>query len=109
MRLFLAILLCKLSRAALRLLGRGGTALPGTLALKLCPDIVARLSRELRCVVVTGTNGKTTTCRMIEKMLADAGLTPWRTAPAPTSSGASPPTCAPTPASPAGPGSARRS
>ena len=58
MRLFLAILLCKLSRAALRILGRGGTALPGSLALKLCPDIVARLSRGVRTVMVTGTNGK---------------------------------------------------
>ena len=74
MRLFLAVLLCKLSRWALRLIGRGGTALPGTLALKLCPDIVARLSRGIRCVLVTGTNGKTTTCRMTEKLLADAGL-----------------------------------
>ena len=74
MRLFLAILLCKLSRAALRVLGRGGTALPGTLALRVCPDIVARLARNIRTVMVTGTNGKTTTCRMIEKMLADAGI-----------------------------------
>ena len=74
MRLFLAILLCKLSRWALRLLGRGGTALPGTLALKLCPDIVARLSRDMRCCVVTGTNGKTTTCRMIEKLLSESGV-----------------------------------
>ncbi len=74
MRLFLAILLCKLSRWALRLLGRGGTALPGTLALKLCPDLVSRLSRNIRTVMVTGTNGKTTTCRMIEKMLLDAGI-----------------------------------
>ena len=74
MRLFLAILLCKLARAALHLMGRGGTALPGTLALKLCPDIVARLSRGIRCVMVTGTNGKTTTCRMIEKMLSDAKI-----------------------------------
>ena len=73
MRLFLAILLCKLARAALRLLGRGGTALPGSLALKLCPDIVARLSRPLKTIMVTGTNGKTTTCRMIERMLGDAG------------------------------------
>ena len=54
MRLFLAILLCKLARAALRLLGRGGTALPGSLALKLCPDIVARLSRPLKTIMVTG-------------------------------------------------------
>ena len=74
MRLFLAILLCKLSRWALRLLGRGGTALPGTLALKLCPDIVARLSRDMRCCVVTGTNGKTTTCRMIENLLSESGV-----------------------------------
>ena len=74
MRLFLAILLCKLSRAALRILGRGGTALPGSLALKLCPDIVARLSRGVRTVMVTGTNGKTTTCRMIEQMLLDAKI-----------------------------------
>lgn len=74
MRLFLAILLCKLSRAALRILGRGGTALPGSLALKLCPDIVARLSRGVLTVMVTGTNGKTTTCRMIEQMLLDAKI-----------------------------------
>lgn len=74
MRLFLAILLCKLSRAALRILGRGGTALPGSLALKLCPDIVARLSRGVRTVMVTGTNGKTTTCRMIEQMVLDAKI-----------------------------------
>ena len=73
MRLFLAILLCKLSRALLRLLGRGGTALPGTLALRLCPDAVSRLAKGIRCVMVTGTNGKTTTCRMLEKMLRDAG------------------------------------
>ncbi len=76
MRLFLAILLCKLSRWALRLLGRGGTALPGKLALRLCPDAVARLSRDIRCVIVTGTNGKTTTCRIIEQTLRAAGYDP---------------------------------
>ena len=74
MRLFLAILLCKLARMALRIARRGGTALPGTLALKICPDIVSRLSKYVRTVMVTGTNGKTTTCRMIEKMLTDARI-----------------------------------
>ncbi len=73
MKLFLAIIVCKLTRLALRILGRGGTALPGKLALRVCPDMLARLSKGVTCVMVTGTNGKTTTCRMLERMLGDAG------------------------------------
>ena len=73
MRFLLAIICCKLLRLALRLLGRGGTALPGQVALRICPDMLSRLSRGVRVAVVTGTNGKTTTCRMLEKMLRDAG------------------------------------
>ena len=73
MRLFFAILLCKLVRLALRLAGRGGTALPGKIALRVCPDMLSRLSRGVTAVMVTGTNGKTTTCRMLEQMLRDAG------------------------------------
>ena len=72
MRLFLAILLCKLARFALRLTGRGGTALPGKLALAVCPDMLARLAKGMDIVMVTGTNGKTTTSRMVEQMLTDA-------------------------------------
>lgn len=74
MRLILAIICCKLTRLALRIVGRGGTALPGKLALKICPDALSRLARGVNVVVVTGTNGKTTTCRMIEKILNDAGM-----------------------------------
>ena len=55
----LAILLCKLLRLLSRLLHRGGTAMPGRYALKLCPDLLARLSKNVRSVVITGTNGKT--------------------------------------------------
>ena len=73
MRLFFAILLCKLVRLVLRLAGRGGTALPGKIALRVCPDMLSRLSRGVTAVMVTGTNGKTTTCRMLEQMLRDAG------------------------------------
>ena len=74
MRFVLAIICCKLIRLALRLLGRGGTALPGKVALRICPDMLSRLARGVTVAVVTGTNGKTTTCRMLEKMLRDAGL-----------------------------------
>ncbi len=73
MRFVLAIICCKLIRLALRLMGRGGTALPGKVALRICPDMLSRLARGVTVAVVTGTNGKTTTCRMLEKMLRDAG------------------------------------
>ena len=72
MRLVFAILICKLTRLALRLAGRGGTALPGKLALRVCPDMLSKLSHGVTTVMVTGTNGKTTTCRMLEQMLRDA-------------------------------------
>ena len=74
LRVVLAILLCKLLRFASRLLHRGGTAMPGRIALKLCPDLLSRLSKGVRIVTVTGTNGKTTCSRMIEEACLEAGL-----------------------------------
>ena len=44
MRLFFAILICKLTRLALRLAGRGGTALPGKLALRA--ELASRCGRK---------------------------------------------------------------
>ena len=61
----LAVLVCKASGAVLRRLGRGGTNLPGKLALKIDKNILGELSRGVKVTVVTGTNGKTTTSRMI--------------------------------------------
>ena len=69
----LAIAACKSSAAALRLLGRGGTNLPGRIALAIDPSLLATLSRGMHVTVVTGTNGKTTTSRMIEEMFTRAG------------------------------------
>ena len=70
-RAFLAICLCRLLRAISRLVHRGGTAMPGRWALKVCPDLLAILSRGVRTVAITGTNGKTTTARMIEQAFID--------------------------------------
>ena len=70
----LAIALCKLLRALSRLLHRGGTAMPGRFALKLCPDLLARLSKDVRTVVITGTNGKTTSARMVEQAFREQGF-----------------------------------
>lgn len=74
LRTRLAVLVCKASGAVLRKLGRGGTNLPGKLALKIDKNILGELSRGVKVTVVTGTNGKTTTSRMIEQAFADAGL-----------------------------------
>ena len=73
-RTIFAVLLCKLARGLLRLLRRGGTAFPGRVALKVYPQVLSVLSQGVRVILVTGTNGKTTSSRMIEQAFADAGL-----------------------------------
>ena len=73
-RAVLAIWICRLLRIASRLLHRGGTAMPGRVAQKLCPDLLSRLSRGVKTVAVTGTNGKTTCSRMIEEAFREGGL-----------------------------------
>ena len=74
LRVATAICVCKLSRFAIRLLGRGGTDMPGRLALKVCPDLLGHLAKDVTTLIVTGTNGKTTTSRMIEQAWIDAGI-----------------------------------
>ena len=68
-----AVLACKSSKSLLRLLGRGGTTLPGRIALRLCPGLLGYLAKDVRCVVITGTNGKTTSARIVEEIFAQAG------------------------------------
>jgi len=60
-----------------RALGRGGgTALPGRIAAQLDPNLISTLARGLPngCVLVTGTNGKTTTTRILAEAARAAGL-----------------------------------
>jgi len=73
-RVSLSVFACKFCRFALRMLGRGGTDFPGRVALKLCPNVLETLAKNVTTVIVTGTNGKTTTARMIEQALADNGI-----------------------------------
>jgi lipid II isoglutaminyl synthase (glutamine-hydrolysing) len=67
----LAATLIKGITAGIRLAGKGNaTSLPGKLALRLVPDALARLGSRLPqpTVMLTGTNGKTTTATLIRDM-----------------------------------------
>lgn len=72
-RAFVAMLLCKTFRTVLRLFNRGGTAMPGRCALKICPELLKIISKDVKTVAVTGTNGKTTSSRMIGQAFKSAG------------------------------------
>ena len=72
MRKILAILVCKLVRFVGGLVGKG-SSLPGKYALKLCPDILSRVTLPPYIIAVTGSNGKTSTVEMIAAILSAAG------------------------------------
>jgi hypothetical protein len=65
----------KLTRLGLQITGRGGTALPGLVALMIDPDFIAALASDLAhgVVLVSGTNGKTTTTRMLSDIVRATG------------------------------------
>lgn len=67
--LFLSICLGKTIIFAIKLLKiGGGSAAPGYYALKLYPDLVSQLAKQIpKTIVITGTNGKTTTARLLSQ------------------------------------------
>jgi UDP-N-acetylmuramyl tripeptide synthase len=71
----LAVVAAKGVSKCLRLLGRGATTLPGRIALMICPTILSRLSKDQKIIVLTGTNGKTTTTHMVSGILISLGYT----------------------------------
>jgi UDP-N-acetylmuramyl tripeptide synthase len=56
----------------------GGTTLPGRALLRMAPDAIGRLAERLEggSIVVSSTNGKTTTAAMIASVLRAAGREP---------------------------------
>ncbi|MGZ5386950.1 MAG: MurT ligase domain-containing protein [Solirubrobacterales bacterium] len=73
------IALARAIGAASRASGRGGgTTLPGRALLRIEPDAITRLGSRLRdgSMIVSATNGKTTTAAMIAAVLAAGGRRP---------------------------------
>lgn len=52
---------------------KGGTTFPGTIALKIDKNILKTVSKGYKTILVTGTNGKTTTTSMITNILKEQG------------------------------------
>jgi lipid II isoglutaminyl synthase (glutamine-hydrolysing) len=76
-RFTLAVAAGKAAGAASRALGRGGgTSFPGTIARRIDPHVLRKVAavNNASTVVVTGSNGKTTTCRMLAALAQAGGL-----------------------------------
>ncbi|MBI2022613.1 DUF1727 domain-containing protein [Candidatus Daviesbacteria bacterium] len=76
MKLILAIWLGKLIFFLTRLLRiGGGSAAPGLYALKIQPGLIKQLSSQIpQNIVITGTNGKTTTARILDSLVKSQNL-----------------------------------
>ena len=75
LRKHLTILGAKGTAAAVRILGKGqGTALPGLVVEKFSNQLLEEFAGQIPCVIlITGTNGKTTTQTAITSILQNAG------------------------------------
>ncbi len=72
LRQYLALAIGKLAQFMLKISGSGATAAPGLIALKIDPNLVKKLSSKIPqgSIIISGTNGKTTTARLIFDMLS---------------------------------------
>lgn len=70
-RYYLAFYLAKLSVVALKIIRRDATQFPGKLAITICPSFLQMIEKPKTIIAVTGTNGKTTVCNMIEDCLRE--------------------------------------
>lgn len=75
-RYLLAVWIGKLAILASRIFGWGGSTLPGRLARKIDQRVLVKLSRQSRDgnIMITGTNGKTTTAKMVSNVAGASGL-----------------------------------
>ncbi len=76
LRMFLALVVTRVLTFLIRLLGKGkGSSLPGRIALKIYPDLIREGASRVKqgIILVTGTNGKTTTNNMVAGILEGSG------------------------------------
>ena len=69
LRKTVAIAVCKATYKVMRAMGRTARALPGKLAFTIDRNIIRELSEGHKTIVITGTNGKTTTTHMVQQAI----------------------------------------
>jgi len=76
LRLLFTIAMVKLVFHTIRLLRLGGgTHFPGLLGIKLLPNLISVLASQIPThILITGTNGKTTTTHLLSHLVKSAGL-----------------------------------
>ena len=74
-RCLISIWICKILIVVGKALGKKGSSTPGSIAFKICPDILEILSKQVRkeTIAVCGTNGKTTTNNIVSFILERSG------------------------------------
>lgn len=70
----IAILTTKMAQSLAKNLFKGGSNYPGKIALKMDKDILKKVAANYNVILVTGTNGKTTTTSMIYNVLKANGF-----------------------------------
>jgi len=75
-RFALALAVGKGAGVAARLMHTGGTSFPGAIARRIDPLVLRRVitASEASKAVITGSNGKTTTCRMLAALAKGVGM-----------------------------------
>lgn len=73
-KFYVALWTAKTVSFTLKTLKRNATSLPGKLALQICPNFLEMLEKPKTIIGVTGTNGKTTVCNMINDILQANGF-----------------------------------
>jgi lipid II isoglutaminyl synthase (glutamine-hydrolysing) len=69
---FISIITSKLIIKLSKLLFKGGTNFPGKIALKIDKNILAQVSKNYEVILITGTNGKTTTTSMVYNIIRES-------------------------------------
>ncbi len=71
MKKLLSIIVTKIIIFVLKFKGKG-SSFPGKIALKICPDILKYISKNVETILITGTNGKTTTTSLTQHIFNNA-------------------------------------